>query len=78
MQDGRWITRPCDWARVEALAGELGVSETTATVLVRRGLDDMTGYNADSRACPQLPRKRTAGIEGRHLPRLAGRAAAQI
>ncbi len=40
MQDGRWITRPCDWARVEALAGELGVSETTATVLVRRGLDD--------------------------------------
>ena len=40
MQDGRWITRPCDWTRVEALAGELGVSETTATVLVRRGLDD--------------------------------------
>ncbi|HEY6076987.1 MAG TPA: DHH family phosphoesterase, partial [Gaiella sp.] len=40
MQDGRWITRPCDWARVEALAGELGVSETTATVLVRRGLDN--------------------------------------
>ena len=40
MQDGRWITRPCDWARVEVLAEELGVSETTATVLVRRGLDD--------------------------------------
>jgi single-stranded-DNA-specific exonuclease len=40
MQDGRWTTRPCDWARVEALAGELGVGETTATVLVRRGLGD--------------------------------------
>jgi single-stranded-DNA-specific exonuclease len=40
MQDGRWITRPCDWGRVEALADELGVSATTATVLVRRGLDD--------------------------------------
>ena len=40
MQDGRWTTRPCDWARVEALAAALEVSETTATVLVRRGLDD--------------------------------------
>ena len=40
MQDGRWTTKRCDWARVEALAAELGVSETTATVLSRRGLDD--------------------------------------
>jgi single-stranded-DNA-specific exonuclease len=40
MQEGRWITRPCDWSRVAALAEELGVGETTATVLVRRGLDD--------------------------------------
>ncbi len=40
MQDGRWTTRPCDWSRVEALATALGVSETTATVLVRRGLDE--------------------------------------
>jgi single-stranded-DNA-specific exonuclease len=40
MLDGRWTTRPCDWSRVEALAAELGVSETTATVLVRRGLDE--------------------------------------
>ena len=40
MQDGRWITRPCDWTRVESLASELALSETTATVLVRRGLDD--------------------------------------
>ena len=34
MQEGRWTTRPCDWSRVEALAEELGVGETTATVLV--------------------------------------------
>jgi single-stranded-DNA-specific exonuclease len=40
MQDGRWTTRPCDWSRVEHLADALGVSATTATVLVRRGLDD--------------------------------------
>src|SRR5688572_24380859 len=46
MQDGRWTTRPCDWARVKALADALAVSETTATVLVRRGLDDP----ADARA----------------------------
>src|SRR5512132_1445528 len=46
MQEGRWITRPCDWRRVEALAGALEVSETTATVLVRRGLDDVDDARA--------------------------------
>jgi len=40
MQDGRWTTRQCDWDRVAALGDELGLSETTATVLVRRGLVD--------------------------------------
>jgi single-stranded-DNA-specific exonuclease len=40
MQEGRWTTRPCDWDRVAALVEELGVSETMATVLVRRGLGD--------------------------------------
>ena len=40
MQEGRWITRPCDWGSVEALASALDVSETVATVLVRRGLRD--------------------------------------
>jgi single-stranded-DNA-specific exonuclease len=40
MQEGRWITRPCDWSRVEKLADALGVSGTTATVLVRRGLEE--------------------------------------
>ena len=46
MQEGRWITRPCDWGHVEALAGALEVSETTATVLVRRGLDDVDDARA--------------------------------
>jgi single-stranded-DNA-specific exonuclease len=40
MLEGRWTTRPCDWGRVEALAESLGVSETAATVLVRRGYED--------------------------------------
>ena len=46
MQDGRWTTRPCDWERVEALAEASDVSETTATVLVRRGLDDPAAARA--------------------------------
>jgi single-stranded-DNA-specific exonuclease len=52
MQDGRWITRPCDWGRVEALADGLGVSETMATVLVRRGLDDTAAARAFLEAEP--------------------------
>src|SRR4029079_4845210 len=40
MQDGRWTTRRCDWERVDTLSRALGLSDTTATVLVRRGLDD--------------------------------------
>ena len=46
MQEGRWITRPCDWGRVEALAEELGASETMATVLVRRGIDELDAARA--------------------------------
>ena len=46
MLEGRWTTRPCDWSRVEALADALEVSETTATVLVRRGLDDPSAARA--------------------------------
>ena len=46
MQDGRWTTRACDWDRVDALSRELGLSDTTATVLVRRGLDDPAAARA--------------------------------
>jgi single-stranded-DNA-specific exonuclease len=37
MQAGTWTLRPCPRQEVVALAQELGVSETTASVLVRRG-----------------------------------------
>jgi single-stranded-DNA-specific exonuclease len=40
MHDGRWTTTPCDWERVDALARALELSDTVATVLVRRGLGD--------------------------------------
>ncbi len=40
MHDGRWTIRECDRDAVSALAAELGVSEITASVLVRRGHAD--------------------------------------
>ena len=40
MNEGRWTIRPCAYADVRSLAGELGVSEITASILVRRGLGD--------------------------------------
>src|SRR3989442_2740917 len=40
MDDGSWTIRPCPPARATALAAELGCSEITASVLVRRGFGD--------------------------------------
>ncbi|MDQ3669953.1 MAG: single-stranded-DNA-specific exonuclease RecJ [Actinomycetota bacterium] len=40
MFEGTWTMRPCPRDEVRALAGELGLSETTASVLVRRGYAD--------------------------------------
>jgi single-stranded-DNA-specific exonuclease len=40
MQQGTWTIRPCPHRESSALAQELGVSEITASVLVRRGYDD--------------------------------------
>jgi single-stranded-DNA-specific exonuclease len=40
MLDGAWTIAPCESADVRALAEALGVSEITASVLVRRGLCD--------------------------------------
>jgi single-stranded-DNA-specific exonuclease len=37
MASGTWQLEPCAYADVRALAGALGVSDTTASVLVRRG-----------------------------------------
>ena len=40
MYEGTWRMTPCPRPEVTALAGELGLSETTASVLVRRGYGD--------------------------------------
>jgi single-stranded-DNA-specific exonuclease len=40
MENATWTIGPCSEATVRALAGELGVSATTASVLVRRGYAD--------------------------------------
>jgi single-stranded-DNA-specific exonuclease len=41
MTDGGWTIAPCESADVRALAEALGISETTASVLARRGLCDV-------------------------------------
>ena len=64
MQEGRWITRSCDWGRVEALADALAVSETTATVLVRRGLHEVDAARAFLAAEP--PRHDPFGLGDMH------------
>jgi single-stranded-DNA-specific exonuclease len=40
MQEGTWTISPCPHRQADALAQELGVSEITASVLVRRGYGD--------------------------------------
>jgi single-stranded-DNA-specific exonuclease len=40
MAPAPWQLEPCDYAAVRALAGELALSETAASVLLRRGLGD--------------------------------------
>jgi single-stranded-DNA-specific exonuclease len=40
MQQGSWTIRPCPHRESSALAQELGISEITASVLVRRGYGD--------------------------------------
>lgn len=40
MLDGRWTLESCDWRVVSRLAEALEVSETTATILARRGYVD--------------------------------------
>jgi single-stranded-DNA-specific exonuclease len=39
MLDATWTLRPCEPRQAAALAAELGVTETTASVLIRRGYD---------------------------------------
>src|ERR671930_646555 len=65
MQQGTWTIGPCPHGETKALAAELGISEITASVLVRRGY----GVSAQARAF-------LAGEQPLHDPRRrhAGRA----
>ncbi|MBA2332697.1 MAG: single-stranded-DNA-specific exonuclease RecJ, partial [Actinobacteria bacterium] len=40
MRDGSWTIDSCSFANVKTLAAALGISETTASILVRRGYTD--------------------------------------
>src|ERR671932_2565850 len=40
MYEGTWTIRPCPHRKSSALVQELGISEITASVLVRRGYGD--------------------------------------
>ena len=46
MQQGSWTIRACPHDRASALASELGISEVTASVLVRRGYADAASARA--------------------------------
>src|SRR5919201_2580096 len=64
MQQGTWTIRPCPHRDASALSAALGVSETTASVLVRRGYRD-----------PEDARAFLAGALPGHDPRLLGATA---
>src|SRR5438132_8865598 len=61
MQEGTWTIRPCPHRQASALAKELGLSEITASVLVRRGYGD-----------PDEARAFLAGEQPLHDPFLLG------
>ncbi len=61
MQEGTWTLSPCPHRDASALAQALGISEITATVLVRRGYGD-----------PETARRFLAADEPRHDPFLLG------
>ncbi|MDQ4082675.1 MAG: single-stranded-DNA-specific exonuclease RecJ [Actinomycetota bacterium] len=61
MYEASWTLRSCPRREVRALAGALGVTETTASVLVRRGYGD-----------PEAARAFLAAENPRHDPRLLG------
>src|SRR5712691_9566901 len=61
MQQGSWTLRPCPHRQSSALAQELGISEITASVLVRRGYGD-----------PDAARAFLAGEQPLHDPFLLG------
>src|SRR6478672_1504363 len=61
MSEGIWTIRPCPHRQASDLAKELGLSEITASVLVRRGYGD-----------PEVARAFLAGEQPLHDPLLLG------
>src|SRR5438045_7394764 len=61
MQEGTWTISPCPHRQADSLARELGLSEITASVLVRRGYGD-----------PEQARSFLAGEQPLHDPFLVG------
>ena len=61
MYEGSWTIRPCPHREVSALASALGITQTTASVLVRRGYGD-----------PEEARAFLAGELPPHDPKLLG------
>src|SRR3954463_7800386 len=67
MQEGTWTISPCPHRQADSLARELGLSEITASVLVRRGYGD-----------PEEARAFLAGEQPLHDPLLLGDMAAAV
>jgi single-stranded-DNA-specific exonuclease len=67
MSEGIWTIRPCPHRQASGLAKELGLSEITASVLVRRGYDD-----------PEVARAFLAGEQPLHDPFLLGDMAGAV
>ena len=67
MSEGIWTIRPCPHRQASGLAKELGLSEITASVLVRRGYGD-----------PELARAFLAGEQPLHDPFLLGDMGAAV
>jgi hypothetical protein len=67
MSEGIWTIRPCPHRQASGLAKELGLSEITASVLVRRGYGD-----------PEVARAFLAGEQPLHDPFLLGNMAGAV
>src|SRR5437764_8878333 len=67
MQEGTWTISPCPHRQADSLARELGLSEITASVLVRRGY-----------AAPEQARVFLAGEQPLHDPFLLGDMGAAV
>src|SRR2546426_309799 len=67
MSEGIWTIRPCPHRQASGLAKELGLSEITASVLVRRGYGD-----------PEVARAFLSGEQPLHDPFLLGEMAGAV